>query len=73
MPQLPVISGRECIAALEKLGYRFARQKGSHVRMVCGGRNPVTVPMHSTLDRGTLRGILRIAEISVRTFEDLLD
>jgi predicted RNA binding protein YcfA (HicA-like mRNA interferase family) len=66
---LPIISGRDCIRALEKLGYSSARQKGSHVRLVCKGRTPVTVPLHSTLDRGTLRSILRTVEITV---EDLI-
>ncbi len=69
---LPVISGRECIAALMKLGYREARQKGSHVRLVCQGRSPVTVPLHDTLDRGTLRNIIRTVNIKVDEFLKLL-
>ncbi|OGQ89946.1 MAG: hypothetical protein A2289_11180 [Deltaproteobacteria bacterium RIFOXYA12_FULL_58_15] len=68
MPPLPVISGRECIAALEKIGYRVLRQKGSHVRLVCRGRLSVTVPLHHTLDRGTLRSIIRATELSVDEF-----
>ncbi|MBC8512379.1 MAG: type II toxin-antitoxin system HicA family toxin [Dehalococcoidia bacterium] len=31
MPKLPVISGDECIKALERLGYYVARTKGDHV------------------------------------------
>lgn len=58
---LPIISGKQCIAALHAVGYRELRQKGSHVRLACEGRSPVTVPLHSTLDRGTLRSILRTA------------
>ncbi len=69
---LPIISGRECVAALAKLGYQLVRQKGSHARLVCRGRTPVTVPMHSELDRGTLRTIIRTAEISVEEFVQLL-
>lgn len=71
--RLPVLSGRECITALEKLGYRQARQRGSHVRLVCQGRTPVTVPVHGTLDRGTLRSILRTVDISVEEFDALVD
>ncbi|MEK7793794.1 MAG: type II toxin-antitoxin system HicA family toxin [Candidatus Hydrogenedentota bacterium] len=44
--------------ALEKAGYAVTRQRGSHVRLVATGRNAVTVPMHKTLDRGTLRAII---------------
>lgn len=69
MPPLPIISADECIAALRRFGYQVVRQKGSHVRLTCEGRSPVTVPMHRTLKRGTLRAILRDSEISV---EDLL-
>lgn len=72
MPAFPVISGEECIRALGKLGYRRARQKGSHVRLVCEGRTPVTVPLHDTLDRGTLRSILRAVDVSVEDFLGLL-
>ena len=31
MSKLPVISGRECIKVLEKKGFRFKRQVGSHI------------------------------------------
>lgn len=72
MPELPVISGDRCISALERIGYRVARTKGSHVRMRCPGRRPVTVPKHHELDRGTLRGILRTASLTVEEFVKLL-
>jgi len=64
MPPLPVISGRQCIAALALLGYQEARQKGSHVRLTCPDRAPVSVPLHSELDRGTLRSILRTVGVT---------
>jgi predicted RNA binding protein YcfA (HicA-like mRNA interferase family) len=68
MPPLPIISGADCIQALRKFGYQTDRQKGSHVRLLCPGRAPVTVPMHKPLKRGTLRAILRTAEIEVGVF-----
>jgi predicted RNA binding protein YcfA (HicA-like mRNA interferase family) len=72
MPALPVISGMQCIAALAKLGYRETRQRGSHVRLVAEGRSPVTIPLHKELDRGTLRSILRTADLDVEAFLRLL-
>jgi predicted RNA binding protein YcfA (HicA-like mRNA interferase family) len=72
VPPLPLISGSACITALAKVGYRTVRQKGSHVRLECSGRPPVTVPMHSEIDRGTLRSIIRTAEISVEEFVRLV-
>ena len=71
-PSLPIISGHECIRALARLGYRNARQKGSHVRLVCMSRTPVTVPLHDTLDRGTLRSIIRTADITIEEFVRLV-
>lgn len=72
MPPLPVISGSACIVALSKLGYTILRQKGSHVRLVCPRRPPVTVPMHQEIDRGTLRSVIRTVEISVEEFNKLV-
>ncbi len=72
MAKLPIISGDECISALECVGYRIARTRGSHVRMRGPGRRPITVPKHHELDRGTLRAILRTADIGVEQFIKLL-
>jgi hypothetical protein len=34
--------------------------------LVCVGRNPVTVPLHDTLDRGALlSGIIRTVDVTV--------
>ena len=65
MPELPVISGVECMNALAKLGYGIARVRGSHHRLLCPGRPPVTVPLHRELDRGTLRAVIRQAGLTV--------
>jgi predicted RNA binding protein YcfA (HicA-like mRNA interferase family) len=68
----PLISGAQCVAALAKIGYVVVRQKGSHVRLACPQRSPVTVPMHAELDRGTLRSILRTVDLSEEEFRALL-
>ena len=73
MPELPVISGDDCMAALGRAGYQVARSRGSHFRLRCPGRRPVTVPRHRELDRGTLRAILRTVDISVEEFLELLE
>jgi predicted RNA binding protein YcfA (HicA-like mRNA interferase family) len=72
MPELPIISGDQCIAALGRLGYVVARTRGSHVRLRCKGRKPLTVPRHHELDRGTLRAILRTAGVGIEEFNELL-
>jgi predicted RNA binding protein YcfA (HicA-like mRNA interferase family) len=72
MAKLPVVSGNECITALQHLGYRVDRIRGSHAWLVCSGRNPVPVPKHRELGPGILRKILNEAEISVDEFIKLL-
>ena len=61
---------RESIRALESLGWRVARQRGSHVRLeLPDGRNPVTVPVsRRELDPKTLSSILRQAGLQIREF-----
>jgi predicted RNA binding protein YcfA (HicA-like mRNA interferase family) len=74
MSRLPVISGRECVKALRKVGFVLARQRGSH--MVLYRDEPpaqVTVPDHRELDRGTLRSIIRQAGLTVEEFTALLE
>lgn len=68
MAKLPVVSGDECISALQRLGYRTGRTRGSHVWLVCQGRPPVPVPKHRELGRGLLKKILNIAELSTEEF-----
>jgi predicted RNA binding protein YcfA (HicA-like mRNA interferase family) len=68
VPALPIISGEACVQALARLGYSVVGQKGSHVRLHCDGRGPVTVPLHRELKRGTLRSILRSVDVTVDEF-----
>ena len=61
MPRLPVISGKDLIKMLTKLGYEIFRQKGSHVRLrkiTPIGEHNITVPYHSEIAKGTLNDIL---------------
>jgi predicted RNA binding protein YcfA (HicA-like mRNA interferase family) len=54
MSKLPVVSGAQCVRALEKAGFVFYRQRGSHITMV--RQTPpaqTTIPNHKELDRGT--------------------
>ncbi|MBX2997601.1 MAG: type II toxin-antitoxin system HicA family toxin [Caldilineaceae bacterium] len=67
MPKLPIVSGREAIRALERLGFVVVRQRGSHLVMRRGSSGCV-VPNHGELKTGTLAGILKQAGISVDEF-----
>jgi predicted RNA binding protein YcfA (HicA-like mRNA interferase family) len=67
------LSGQEVRAALERAGFVFRRQKGSH--MVLRRDRPyarAVVPDHKQLRSGTLRRIILDAGLSVDEFIQLL-
>ncbi len=71
MPKLKRVSGREAVRALEKLGFYQVRQRGSHVTLKKETKEgPVgcVVPLHKELAVGTLRGILRQAQVTPEEF-----
>ena len=73
MSRLPSVSGKQCVNALLKAGFVFLRQTGSHI--VLRRQEPfaqLVVPNHDELDRGTLRAIIRQADISVEQLIKLL-
>jgi predicted RNA binding protein YcfA (HicA-like mRNA interferase family) len=71
MAKLPVdLSGRELCTALERAGFVFRRQRGSH--MILRRVEPlarVVVPDHRVIRVGTLRQILHDAGL---TLDELL-
>jgi predicted RNA binding protein YcfA (HicA-like mRNA interferase family) len=71
MAKLPDVSGPEARRALQRLGFVFKRQRGSHVILRRGNRGCV-VPMHREISRGTLRGVLEQAGVSVEEFLEAL-
>jgi predicted RNA binding protein YcfA (HicA-like mRNA interferase family) len=69
--RLPVASGKQVIKALSKAGFRVVRQKGSHVRLerIQGDQTiKLTVPLHETLKKGTLKQILSEAGLTTEEF-----
>ncbi len=74
MAKLPILTAKQTIRILEKVGFEVARQRGSYVRLKHPDGRVVTLPVHSGQDigRGLLRKILRDAELSVEELIDLL-
>ena len=72
MPDIPILSGKEIVRALAKIGYQKIRQRGSHMRLSCPHRKSVTVPDYRMVSHGLLRKILRDAELSPEEFRKLL-
>jgi predicted RNA binding protein YcfA (HicA-like mRNA interferase family) len=71
-PQLPVVSGSEAIRALGTIGFARVSQRGSHVKLRSATGRTVIVPLHRELAPGTLRSILRQADLSADEFGKLL-
>ena len=63
MPKMPVLSGRDVVKTLERLGFEQVRQRGSHVVMQHGVIGCV-VPLHKEVKTGTLAGIIRQAGLT---------
>lgn len=75
MSRLPRVTGKEVIRAFQRAGFRIDRTSGSHYMLVDPGdaKRTVVVPYKSsTLKLGTLRNILRQADLTVDEFRRLL-
>jgi len=75
MPSLYSLSGHQVITSLQKMNFVVVRQKGSHVvlkKQTDSGEIGCVVPNHKQLAFGTLKGILKQANISVHEFEKYL-
>jgi predicted RNA binding protein YcfA (HicA-like mRNA interferase family) len=72
VPKLTAVKPREAARALERAGFSFVRQKGSH-RIYVKGDIGVTLPWHSKDMRlGTLRHIIKQSGLTVEEFSALL-
>ncbi|MBS1903790.1 MAG: type II toxin-antitoxin system HicA family toxin [Bacteroidetes bacterium] len=70
--KLPLLHAREVIAALTRLGFQESHRRGSHVKLVHQDGRVIIIPYHNPVDRFTLKGALRDAEISTEEFLNAL-
>ena len=66
--KLPLLSGREVLKALERLGFAESHRKGSHVKMKHADGRTIVFPYHDEVDRYTLKGALRDVGIEIEDF-----
>ncbi len=66
--KMPLLSGREVLAALIRLGFVEVQRKGSHVKMKHPDGRTMVFPFHDEVDRYTLKGALRDAGVDVEDF-----
>jgi len=71
MPKLPLLSGRELIRGLVRLGFVIVRQRGSHVFLQRGSDTTV-IPLHDPLKKGTLKAILKQSSVTLDELVEVL-
>ena len=70
MPRLLGVNHLAAVRALEKAGFRIARQ-GKHIVM-SDGQRIVTIPRHNPVNAITMGNIVRDAGLTIEAFRQLL-
>lgn len=70
MPKVPGVKHLRAVRALEKVGFRIARQ-GKHIVMTDGQRI-VTIPRSNPVNAFTMGRIVQDAGLTEQDFKDLL-
>ncbi len=75
MPKLPILSGKEIIKILSKIGFKHIRTKGSHAILSKEdkekGKITIPIPLHRELAKGTLKSIMNQAGLKLEKLLDL--
>ena len=66
--KLPLLSGKQVLVTLARLGFVEIHRKGSHVKMKHPDGRVIVFPLHNEVDRYTLRGALRDADVDIEAF-----
>jgi predicted RNA binding protein YcfA (HicA-like mRNA interferase family) len=74
MPPVPLLRPSEVIKIFQKFGWSVARQRGSHIILTKPGHiATLSVPNHNEVARGTLRGLISKAGLTVEEFVEALE
>jgi predicted RNA binding protein YcfA (HicA-like mRNA interferase family) len=69
MASLPVVSGVDVVKIFQRFGWTVARQSSSHIIMTKEGEiASLSIPNHKEVARGTLRSLIRSANVTVDEF-----
>lgn len=69
MPPVPALRSAAVVKTFQKLGWDVARQRGSHIIMTKPGHlATLSIPDHSEVARGTLRGLISKAGLTIDQF-----
>ena len=69
MAAVPLLSGQDVVRVFVSFGWSVSRQQGSHIILTREGEiATLSVPNHKEVARGTLRGLIRNANLTVDDF-----
>ena len=69
MPKLPNLGGKEVVSVFQQFGWTVARQRGSHIIMTKENEIvTLSIPNHKDVAKGTLRSLIRSANITINDF-----
>jgi predicted RNA binding protein YcfA (HicA-like mRNA interferase family) len=69
MGSLPGLSVKDVVKTLQNLGWVVSRQSGSHIIMTKDGEvATLSIPNHREVAKGTLRSLIRSANLTVDEF-----
>jgi predicted RNA binding protein YcfA (HicA-like mRNA interferase family) len=67
--KLPVLSGQDVVRVFGNFGWQVARQASSHIILTKPGEMAtLSVPNHKEVAKGTLRSLIRSANLTVDEF-----
>jgi predicted RNA binding protein YcfA (HicA-like mRNA interferase family) len=66
--KLPLLSGRQVLNALQRLGFLETHRKGTDVKIQPPDGRRIVFPFHAEVDRYTLKGALRDGGVEVEDF-----
>jgi len=66
--KLPLLSGKQVSMTLTRLGFVEVDRKGSHLKMKHADGRIIVFPFHDEVDRYTLKGALRDADVDIKKF-----
>lgn len=75
MTEVPSLSYRQIVMALQRAGFVMVRQRGSHIRLqrrTSERMLKLTVPAHSPVKKSTLSTIIKQAGLTLEEFKKSL-
>lgn len=74
MSRLIPLPWRKLVCVFEQIGYKYAGQKGSHIKLEKAGvARPLIVPKNDEVGRDIITGLIRTAGITREAFLALLE